>query len=321
MPLNIALLGTGRIANNALAPALSMQSDARLWSVLSRDESRAKDFAARHSAHSPTPGYADLKALLADPMLDAVIIASPDKLHVPQALAAIAAGKHVLTEKPMATGKDEARALVKASRSANLRLGVAYHMRWHDGHRQLASMAHAGEFGDLRHMRVQWAGKQPDDSTWRAREDVGKWWALAGMGTHCVDQASWIMGPSCGEIVDVRCVINNSVWNSPHDETAVVALRFENGSTVEICVSVLFDGPKILEIYGSDGYAICTETLGAEGAGDIVTNKGKLPFTVTNPFAGEIADFAAAIREGRDPEVCGEEGARNVDILLAAIGE
>ena len=81
MTLNFAILGTGRIAHNQLAPALSRAEGARLWSVLSRDLDRAKDFATSHQAQSPSPAYSDLYALVADPELDAVIIATPDKLH------------------------------------------------------------------------------------------------------------------------------------------------------------------------------------------------------------------------------------------------
>jgi predicted dehydrogenase len=321
MPLNIAMIGLGRIADVSLTPALSALADAQLWSVLSRDQSRAEDFATRHGAHSPTPAYTDLDALLADPELDAVIIASPDKLHLPQALAAATAGKHVFTEKPMATEKADAWAMVEACKAAKVRLGIAYHMRWHAGHRQLVAHAHGGKFGELRHMRVQWARKHDDDSNWRARADVGRWWGLAGVGTHCVDQVRWFMRPSCGEVTQVRSVINNSVWNSPHDETAVLALQFENGSTAEICTSVLFTAPTSMEVYGSQGYAICTDTLGAGGDGHIVTHDGPFAYSVANPYIGEIADFVAAVRDGRDPEVDGEEGARNVEILLAAIGE
>lgn len=61
---------------------------------------------------------------------------------------------------------------------------------------------------------------------------------------------------ACGEVVKVRSVINNRVWGSPHDETAAVCVQFENGSTAEICTSVLFDAPRRMEVYGSDGHAL-----------------------------------------------------------------
>ncbi|MCP5153104.1 MAG: Gfo/Idh/MocA family oxidoreductase [Ectothiorhodospiraceae bacterium] len=320
MSLKLAIVSTGRIADGQLAPALKHQEDAVLWSVLSRNRQRATEFAKRHGARSPNPAYDDLDALLADPKLDGVIIASPDRLHAEHALAAVRAGKHVLCEKPMVTEMDEGRELVDAARAAGVRLGVAYHMRHHAGHRRLHGLVQAGKLGTLRHARVQWTWQAPDDGNWRAHSDVGRWWALAGVGTHLLDQLRWIMGPTCGEVVRLESVIAHSVFNGPHDETAVLALQFETGATAELCASVLFDAPKRLEVYGSRGYGICEDTFGPHGEGDIWTDRGKLPFTPTNPFAGEIADFAAAIREERDPEVNGEEGLRNVELLLRAVG-
>ena len=320
MPLKIAMLGTGRIADVELAPALTERSGACLWSVLSRDGERAQDFATRHRARAPRAAYSDLDALLADPELDAVLIATPDRLHAAQAITAARAGKHVFTEKPMATEKNEAWAMVRACAEQDVRLGVGYHMRWHAGHRALAAAAHAGRFGELRHMRVQWARRQDSDSNWRAHPQVGRWWSLAGVGTHCLDQVRWFMAPSCGEITQVSSVISNAVWGSPHDETAVLALKFDNGATAEICTSVLFDAPRRMEVYGTAGHALCEDTLGPKGDGVIVTGDGAFDFTPVNPYVAEIADFAAAVRERRDPEVAGAEGARNVEILLEAVG-
>ncbi len=321
MQLNIAIISTGKIATGSLVPALKAQPDACLWSVYSRELSRAEAFAKTHGAQAPLAAYDDLDALLADEKLDAVILASPDKLHAPQTIAAAQAGKHCFTEKPMATENSDAQAMVEACQKAGVRLGVAYHLRWHDGHRKLQHMANQGDFGEIRHMRLMWARQQADDQNWRASPQVGRWWSLAGVGTHCLDQVRWFMGPSCGEIVKVSSVINNAVWGSPHDETAVLALQFENGSTAEICTSVLFDAPRRMEIYGSKGFAHCENTLGAEGAGTITTHLGDFEFEVRDPYFGEIADFVTAIRENRQPEVPGTEGARNVALLLEAIGE
>ena len=118
----------------------------------------------------------------------------------------------------------------------------------------------------------------------------------------------------------MESVVNRSVYGSPNDETALLAFQFENGSTAELCSSVLFKGPKTMEIYGSDGYAVCTETLGPHGEGRIETHNGAFEYTPANPYVGEIADFVGAIRDGRAPEVDGREGAANVDLLLKAVG-
>ena len=317
-PLNLAVLGTGGIATRAFGPALREAAGARLWSVLSRDLGRAHAFATEFGAAASQAAFADLPALLSDPDLDGVIIATPDALHVEQAVAAARAGKHVLCEKPLANSRDDARIMVAAAADADVRLGVAYHLRWHVGHRAVAAMLDAGELGDIRHMRVQWAWPANDDSNWRAHPELGRWWSLSGVGTHCLDLIRWIMVPRCGEVDRIESVVTRAVWNGPHDETAVVALRFQDGATAELTSSVLFEAPSRVEVYGSTGYAIATGTLGPHGGGRIETSAGRLDFLRRDPFVGEIEDFAAAVREGRDPEVDGREGLRNVELLEQA---
>lgn len=318
MTLRVGLLGTGRIADSRLAPALTAAEGATLWSVLSRDGSRAADFAVRQGAAAPVPSHSDLSEMLADHDLDAVFIATPDGLHASQALAALEAGKHVLCEKPMATDSGSAKAMVQAAAAADLRLGVAYHLRWHAGHRELHRRVSDGLLGTLRHARAQWAWPAPDGSNWRASPEVGRWWSLAGVGTHCLDLVRWFLMPVSGEVSRVRSVITSGVWDRPHDETAVVGLEFEGGATGEVVSSVLFPSPTRLELYGELGCAICEGTLGAEGAGTITTPDGILDFEARDPFRGEIEDFAQAVRDRRPPEVSGEEGLRNVEILEAA---
>ena len=320
MTVNFAMIATGRIAGDRLAPAVAEAEGARLWSVYSRDRQRAADFAARHRAAAPAPAFDDRGALLADPALDAVIIASPDKLHADQGIAAARAGKHVFVEKPMVTDRAEGQALVDACRDAGVKLGVAFHMRWHAGHRALAAAAHAGAFGTLRHVRVHWSKRAPDASNWRASPEIGRWWSLGGLGPHCLDQVRWFLLPSAGEVRAIRSVIDHSVWNSPHDETAVIALHFESGATAEICTSMQFDSPTRVEVYGDRGWAVAEDTLGYNGDGRIRTQEGELDFPVQDPYAGEIRDFVRAVEEDRPPEVDGEEGLRNVDLLLRAVG-
>jgi 1,5-anhydro-D-fructose reductase (1,5-anhydro-D-mannitol-forming) len=316
--VRFGIIGTGGIAEHGFGPAIAKVPGAELWSVLSRDRGRGASFAGRHGARAPAPAFTDEAAFLADPRLDAVIIASPDRLHAEQAVRAAQAGKHVLCEKPMATGAAEARAMVDAARGAGVRLGVAFHLRWHAGHRILVARAREGALGELRHARVQWTYRAPDASNWRASPGVGRWWALAATGPHCLDLARWIMVPSCGEVTELRAVVSRGVHRGPHDESAVVAMRFASGATAEIMVSVLFDSTPAFEVFGTAGNAICEGTLGRHGAGRVRLRGAELPFAVEDPFAGEVADFVRAIEEGRDPEVSGEEGLRNTELLAEA---
>jgi len=287
-----------------------------------RSQARVTHVGARHPEHATAlPSGAVVHRQwrrVVQSECDAVIIATPDKLHAEQAIACAAAGKHVLVEKHMATDVDSAKAMGEACRKAGVQLGVGYHIRWHDGHRRLIDIIRAGKLGELRHMRVHWTFKSPDASNWRASSKLGRWWSLAGVGTHCLDLIRWVMVPACGEVVSLRSLIANAVWQGPHDETAVVLMQFESGATAEFCSSALFLSPYRAEIYGENGYAICDGTLGPKGAGKILVNDDPLEFREANPYAGEIKDFVAAIEEGRPPEVDGAEGLRNVELLVAA---
>jgi len=194
-------------------------------------------------------------------------------------------------------------------------------MRWHLGHRKMIKQIHDGALGDIQHTRAQRTYLVDDDSNWRAHGKVGRWWGLAGVGTHALDMIRWAMKPLCGEVVEVNSMIANEYWNSSHDETAMVNLEFESGATAELTTSVLFESEPVLKVYGREKSAVCRNTLGPDGGGTISLGGEPLDFTQVNPYEGEIRDFVDAINENRDPEVPGEEGLRNVEILEAAAPE
>lgn len=155
------------------------------------------------------------------------------------------------------------------------------------------------EIGSIRHVRVHWTFKGADGTIWRAFPETGRWWSLAANGTHCLDLIRWMFRPESGEIVSIHAVTGGSVWDSLHDETAILSACFESVATAEFCTSVLFDSASRIEIYGSDGTVICDDTLGRHGSGTILFNGSVLEYEVVNPYAGEMRDFVEAIHDGR----------------------
>jgi 1,5-anhydro-D-fructose reductase (1,5-anhydro-D-mannitol-forming) len=319
MSINVGIIGTGRIADMQLAPAMHHVSNCRLWSVLSRDGNRAAEFAARHAARAPVNAHDSLSAFLADPSLEAVVIATPDALHASQAIAAARAGKHVLLEKPMATTLEDALAITDACSEERVKLGIAYHLRWHDGHQKLADMLHAGKLGQPRYARALWTWKADDNSNWRAHQSLGRWWSLAGVGTHCIDLLRWMLMPQCGEVATCHGTIDTSKYGGPHDETASVSLQFDSGTVADVTTSVVFSTPSRFELYCDDANVVCENTLGPTGGGSIVINNAPLEFEFKNPYVGEIQNFIDAIEGTARVAVPGAEGARNVALLLDAM--
>jgi len=311
--LHVGIVGPGSIAERRLAPALAQVRGAVLWSVCSRDRERAQAFAGRHGARGPI--HTELAAMLGDPRLDAVVLATPDRLHAAQAIAAATAGKHVFVEKPMATSVADAEAVVSACAAADVRLAVGHHLRFHAGLRALRERVVAGELGRVLHMRATWTFVERDPDNWRASPDLGRWWSLAAVGTHCLDLVRWYLRPGCGEVERAHALTSRPVHRGPHDETAAVALRFASGATADILTSVVFRAPRSLELYGTAGTARADEVLGPHGGGRIVVGDHELSYETADPYRGELQDFVDAVAHGRAPEVDAVEGLANVRAL------
>lgn len=290
----VGVIGPGGVADQWLAPALSRVPGVRLWSVLGRDAGRAAAFAEKHKAASSSPVHTDIESFLADPALDAVIIASPDKLHLPHALACARAGKHIFLEKPMATSLEDARAIERACRQNKVMLMMGYHLRFHAGHQKLARLIAEGAIGEPLSLRISWTMQAPPGD-WRAQSFLGRWWSLGALGTHSIDLAQYLLGESCGKITSVKGKLV-SMQPVGHDVTSAVALRFASGTTADIISSVAFRAPRVVEIIGSKGHVHCLDTLGARGAGTITLNGELLAFEPGCPYTAELTHFVQALQ-------------------------
>lgn len=311
--LRVGLIGPGSIAKR-LVPALSSIEGVEFWSVLGRDLGRTRDFATRHGAQSRKKAYIDLASFLADPCLDAVIIATPDRLHAQQCIAAARAHKHVFVEKPMATSVRDAKHIVDNCRKSGVQLAVGYHLRFHAGHQQVQQLIASGAIGTIRHINVNWT-MLASETDWRSSPELGRWWSLAALGTHSLDLVNWLISPKAGEIVATKVLFSNGFFPGARDETSIVSLVFASGATAQVLSSVVFRAPRLVEIFGTTGSIRCVETLGPRGAGEIFLNNRPLTFPVVDPYKGELTDFVNAITGGGTPTVNGAIGSDNVALL------
>jgi predicted dehydrogenase len=315
--VNFGIIGTGNIAQGGHGKAFQDTTSAQLLSVYSRDLGRAQMYAAQYGASG---AFSSLEEMLDDTRLNAVIITSPDKLHFEHACTVAQAKKHILLEKPMVTDSSQGEELIKVCKDNGVLVAVAYHLRHHEGHRQLVSAVHSGAIGRPVHVRVHWSWRSENASNWRASSELGRWWSLAGVGTHCLDLVRWVLLPSAGEVDVITAVASNSIYKGPHDEVALLSLRFKNGATAEICSSSIFSSPTRFEVYGTEGYFIAEDTLGRHGRGKIWSDKSELVFAAKNPFVEQLENFSRAIIDNSPVAVDGVEGLRNTNLLIQAAG-
>lgn len=316
--LGVGIIGTGSIADYSHAPAISATGKTSLVAVLSRSPERGKKFLQKHGAVQGTV-HETLESFVNDPRIDLVIICTPDIFHAQQARACLMAKKHVLLEKPMALSVTEAEALITVANVNNVRLAIGLHLRFHKGHKKLYNEVVTRKIiGSVRHMRALWAFPQQDDTNWRTKEAFTKWWSLSAVGAHCFDLARWFAVDNA-EWGNFSSIIDKSIWRGQHDETAIIAAQFASGISMEIVSSVQFGPYNRFEIFGSNGYVFCENTMGREGGGSILLNGETFAFDKANPYGEQLKNVVESI-ENHTPLVVGAEiGLRNVKDLLRAI--
>jgi UDP-N-acetyl-2-amino-2-deoxyglucuronate dehydrogenase len=318
------IVGTGVIAAMHAA-AIAALPGARLAAVTDVAAGAAAAFAvARGCAAEP-----GLDALLARPDVDVVCVCVPSGLHAEVGVRAAQAGKHLVVEKPVDVTLAAADRLIGTARAAGVTLAVISQHRFDPGLIELKRLLAAGALGRLvlGEARTKWYRRQAyyDSAAWRGT------WAMDGgslmnQGIHYVDLLRWCMGP----VTEVTAVCATQAHQIEAEDTALAIVRFGSGAVGTILSSTAaFPGfPQRLEVTGTEGTVIVEDgritrrAFGAQSAGSL--EGGAEAGAAADPaaidvasHAAQIADLLAAIEEGREPAVAGQDGRDALEIVCA----
>jgi predicted dehydrogenase len=305
--LRWGLIGCGDIAEKRVAPALRKAPGSRLAAVARARAELAADFAARHGAER---SYADWRALVADPELDAVYIATPVRVHVEQALAALAAGKHVLCEKPMAMSVAECERMIAAGRAAGRRLGVAYYRHLYPAVKRLRELLGKGELGDPVLLEIQAFERfdpGPDHPrAWLLKKAESGGGPMMDFGCHRLEILLDLLGPAR----QVRAELSNVLFKGREvEDTCSAHLRFDKGIGILTVSHASREARDSVDLYCSEG-SVHIDVLN-QGRLRIVTPTGTREEAHpphANLHQPLVDDFVAAVREDREPAVPGAAG-------------
>jgi len=205
------------------------------------------------SADNKLELYQSYEELLKHPGLDAVVLATPHSLHIPQVVAAAQAGKHVFCEKPFALTKAEAEEGVEAVKKAGVTLGLGYNRRWHPEMTKLREQIESGELGTILHCEATMTFPnalflKPD--AWRADRHETPCGGLTPMGVHAVDG----MIDLCGPIDEVYCQSFRRVVAVDADDTTSILFRMKEGMSGYLGTMTATGGGFSFQVYGSKGY-------------------------------------------------------------------
>lgn len=226
--LRIGVLGAASIALRGIVRPARAVAGVRISAIAAREPARARSFAARHGIPEVHRSYA---SLIADPRLDAVYIPLPSAMHGRWTLAALAAGKHVLVEKPFTANAREAEQVAAAASTSGLVVMEAFHYRYHPLMHRLVELAGSGELGELRSVSAGFAIPIPpsDDIRWQLPLGGG---TTMDVGCYPIHLARIIVGAE-PEVTDATARAIGGI-----DRYLRAELRFPSGVTGRITSSI-----------------------------------------------------------------------------------
>ena len=312
------LIGTGRIADDRILPAINAYPGNKLVAVVSRSAERAQQFAQKFGAQH---AYTDLAAMLRNPDVTVVAIHTPNAHHAEQAIAAARAGKHVFCDKPMATSVADAERIVSACERAGVKLGVNFHNRYMQCFIDAQKVIASGEIGEVLVVQIEASpGARPGGrlGTWRLDADVAGLGTTYSIGVHIYDILRYMLSS------EVETV--SALFDTPRgvmEETNLSTLRFKNGALVQVNINEKAPNPhNDFVVYGSKGRITGRGVTRSRASGElqILTNDGKsrrTEFPVTNAHEACVISFSKALLEGREPSPSGIDGLRSVQLTEA----
>jgi predicted dehydrogenase len=343
--IGIGIIGSGAIALANHVPGFALCRDTRIVALC---DTNPQTLAAASASTGVTNAYTDHRELLKRDDIHAVIIATPNNTHAPIALDAIAAGKHVLCEKPLALNLADAIAMARAADAANLRHMTAFTYRFVPAMRYAHHLVGSGAIGQPYHFRAQrfqdWADRPLG---WRQVKALAGTGEMGDMLSHRIDYAHLLVGPIRRLVADTRTLVSTRGGQpSDVDDWVAMLTEFDAAATGVFESTKLatgrgegYRGQDIVELNGPAGSIVYSTQspnhlrLAHRGDDDLRTVPAPREFLTwpgspRDPTAGDPlvtfrydqdVEFIDAIRQGRPCRPSFWDGARVQAVMDAAV--
>jgi predicted dehydrogenase len=316
--VRFGIVGFGLHAVRRLMPGFALASNSRVTALSRRSLVEARESAEKYAIPL---AFDSTAALCNSAEVDAVLVSTPDALHLSDVLVAIDHGKPVLCEKPMAMNGDQCRQMVETARQAGVLLGVAQVFRFEHSTARLRAGVAAGQIGTPVFARAEFSypGRR-HARTWITNAALAAGGPVADVGVHCVDALRYLLQD---EIVRVSAQGKSDTDSGKVEAAAVLSLEFSRGALGTVLVSTRAEYRTPLEIVGEQGVLRADDGLTVDHPIIVELRKnGVLVETETvsnrDAYARQVDAFADAV-EGKAPfPVPGEQGWQNQEVLDAA---
>jgi predicted dehydrogenase len=314
--LGFALCGLGDLSERQIAPALLKTARCRLTGLITDSPAKAAAWQTRYGIPARSVYTYDTMARMADnPDIDVVYVVTPNALHLQHGSVAAQAGKHVFCEKPLEISTERCQQLISAVAAAQRRLGVAYRCRFEPHHREAIRLAHSHDVGALRSIDA-FFGFNIQPGGWRLQRALSGGGPLLDVGIYCVqatryltgEEPTWVSGlTTTGDATRFSEVEASVLWQA----------RFPGGAVTQCGASYACAPTGYVRAIGERGGFTLDPAFDYSGVRGARSDGRPFDFPQIDQFAAEMDDFARCIQESTPSILSGEEGLRDVRIMMA----
>jgi len=315
--LGWALCGLGKLSTEQIAPALQKTQLARLAGVVTDSPEKAKQWQQQYKIPAKNCyTYDTMEQMARNKDIDVVYIVTPNALHLEQTQRAAKAGKHVYCEKPMETSVERAQQMIAACKAADRKLGVAYRCRFEPHNIESIRIAREKELGAVRVVESSFGFTIGDPGQWRLKRALSGGGALMDVGIYALQASRYLTGEEPISVTAVE-MKTDPVKFAEVDETIAWMAQFPSGAVASCSTSFNSSDTGRFRARAEKGWFELDPAFNYSGIKGRRSDRKALEFPQIDQFAAEIDDFSRCIQENRASVVSGEEGLRDIRILMA----
>jgi predicted dehydrogenase len=323
--LGFAIVGLGKFAQEQMMPAFKDCKHARITALVSGSPDKARKLAAEYGVD---PGniysYENFDSIKDNPAVDIVYIVLPVGLHAEYVVRAAKAGKHVLTEKPMASTVQECEQMIGACRKAGKKLMVAYRAQYEPFNLDAIARIQKGELGKLLQITadhgriVDPTGDKAD--TWRVQKKLAGGGSLMDLGIYSLNAARYLTGKEPVEVTAMEMSDKTDSRFREVEDRIHFTLRFPSGVLASCTSAYSIESVKRYRAFGDKAW------LDLDPATDYYEHNMKIGnkdgkqepgLKEGNQFAAELDHMAECVLQNKTPKTPGEEGLRDIRLIMA----
>ena len=318
-PVKIALVGMGWWGQKMLAVLSSAPDDIKVVRAVEPNVETVRDLCAGKGI----PLSADYADALNDSEVEAVVLATPHSLHTDQIKAAVAAGKHIFCEKPLALTKAEAENSVALCANAGLVLGMGHERRFEPPIAELLAKADAGALGRIHQIESNFSHDKfvsLDRDNWRLKADQAPAGGMTATGIHLLDLSVRLLGPA----ESVLCICEQLSSDLPQGDTVAAFVKFKGGGTSYVSASLANPFISRFAVFGSKGWIDVRDKAHVEAPdGWIVTSAmaggpiETVEIAPAEPVKDNLVSFARAVRGLETYPITSDHLVNNIALLEA----